>query len=109
MPAPQLDGSLEAWSDLVPRFSGGALLCGNGLGINIWPAFAYGSLFDHARSGGLTDEDLALFGGAENFERVLSDLNIAIRVNEALRMRADLSLRRPLSLGRTARVRRRAR
>jgi hypothetical protein len=89
VPAPRLDGSLEAWSDLVPRFSAGALLCGNGLGINIWPAFAYGSLFDHARSGGLADEDLALFGGAENFERLLSDLNIAIRVNEALRLRAD--------------------
>ena len=81
--------ALEAWPDIVPRFSGSALLCGNGLGINVWPAFAYGSLFDHARSGGLTDEDLALFGGAENFERVLSDLNTAIRVNEALGMRAD--------------------
>ena len=89
MSTPRLDGSLEAWPDIVPRFSGSALLCGNGLGINVWPAFAYGSLFDHARSGGLTDEDLALFGGAENFERVLSDLNTAIRVNEALGMRAD--------------------
>ena len=70
-------------------FSGGVLLCGNGLSINVWPAFAYGSLFDHARSGGLTGEDLALFAGTENFERVLSDLNTAIRVNEALSLSAD--------------------
>ena len=70
------------------RDSREALLCGNGLGINVWPAFAYGSLFDHARSGSLTDEDLALFGGA-GLERSMSDLNTAIRVNEALGLRAD--------------------
>jgi Domain of unknown function (DUF4917) len=89
MPTPRLDGSLDAWPDLAACFSGAALLCGNGLSINVWPAFAYGSLFDHAHDGDLTAEDLALFGGTENFERVLSDLNTAIRVNETLGRPAD--------------------
>jgi Domain of unknown function (DUF4917) len=89
MPTPRLDGSLEAWPNLSAQFAEAALLCGNGLSINIWPAFAYGSLFDHAHDGGLTAEDLALFGATENFERVLSDLNTAIRVNETLGQPAD--------------------
>jgi hypothetical protein len=84
MATPPLNGSLESWPDLAARFSKAALLCGNGLSINVWPAFAYGSLFDQAHDGWLTDEDLALFGETENFERVLSDLNTAIRVNETL-------------------------
>lgn len=84
MLAPPLNGSLERWPNLATRFSKAALLCGNGLSINVWPAFDYGSLFDHAHDGGLTAEDLALFGETENFERVLSDLNTAIRVNETL-------------------------
>jgi Domain of unknown function (DUF4917) len=84
MATPPLNGSLEAWPDLASRFDKAALLCGNGLSINVWPAFAYGSLFDQAHDGWLTDEDLALFGDSENFERVLSDLNTAIRVNETL-------------------------
>ena len=85
MATPPLNGSLEAWPDLAARFSNAALLCGNGLSINVWPAFAYGSLFDQAHDGWLTDEDLALFGETENFERVLSDLNTAIRVSNQLR------------------------
>jgi hypothetical protein len=89
MPTPRLDGSLEAWADLAPCFSAAALLCGNGLSVNVWPRFAYGSLFDYACDDGLTTEDLALFGGTENFERVLSDLNTAIRVNEVLGQPAD--------------------
>jgi len=89
MPTPTLDGSLESWPELAGRFAGSALLSGNGLSVNVWPPFAYGSLFDHARDGGLTDQDLELFAGTENFERVLSDLNTAIRVNEVLGLRAD--------------------
>jgi len=89
MAAPSLNGTLTAWPDLTARFSKAALLCGNGLSINVWPAFAYGSLFDHAHDDGLTAEDLALFRGTENFERVLSDLNTAIRVNETLGQPAD--------------------
>lgn len=84
MSTPRFDGSLETWPDLAARFSGAALLCGNGLSINVWPAFDYASLFDHAHDDGLTAEDLALFGESENFERILSDLNTAIRVNETL-------------------------
>jgi len=84
MSIPPLNGLLETWPDLAAGFSKAALLCGNGLSINVWPAFDYGSLFDHAHDGGLTAEDLALFGETENFERVLSDLNTAIRVNETL-------------------------
>src|SRR5665213_557992 len=89
METPRTDGSLEAWPELTSRFSKAALLCGNGLSINVWPAFVYGSLFEYAHDGGLTAQDLALFGGPENFERVLSDLNTAIRVNETLGQPAD--------------------
>lgn len=80
---------MSAWVDLAPRFSKAALLCGNGLSVNAWPAFAYGSLFDYACDDGLTAEDLALFGSTENFERVLSDLNTAIRVDEIIGVPAD--------------------
>lgn len=84
MPTPPLDGSLDSWPGLAPRFSGAALLIGNGLSINVWPPFAYSSLFDQARTAGFTTEDRALFANTENFERVLSDLNTAIRVTEVL-------------------------
>jgi hypothetical protein len=89
MAASPLDGTLTAWPELTARFPKAALLCGNGLSINIWPAFDYGSLFDHAHDDGLTPEDLALFADTENFERVLSDLDTAIRVNETLGQPAD--------------------
>jgi hypothetical protein len=51
MATPPLSGSLESWPDLATHFSKAALLCGNGLNINVWPAFAYGSLFDQAHDG----------------------------------------------------------
>ncbi|HWJ49889.1 MAG TPA: DUF4917 family protein [Solirubrobacteraceae bacterium] len=89
MPTPRLDGSLASWPDLAPSYSEAVLLSGNGLSVNIWPAFAYASLFDYARDSGLTEQDLALFGDTENFERVLSDLNTAIRVNETLGQSTD--------------------
>jgi hypothetical protein len=75
-----LGGWLDRWEDVKPRYEWAALLLGNGLSINLWPNFAYDSLFEHARDGGLTAEDLALFDGTPNFERVLGDLNTAIRV-----------------------------
>jgi hypothetical protein len=84
MPPQSLDGSLATWPDLAGEFTQAALLCGNGLSVNVWPDFAYASLFDHAREDGMTAEDLALFGDTENFERALSDLNTAIHVNETL-------------------------
>ncbi len=100
MPTPRLDGSLASWPDLAPSYSEAVLLCGNGLSVNVWPAFAYTSLFDYAREGGLTERDLALFGDTENFERVLSDLNTAIRVNETLGQPADAIYERYRSIQR---------
>jgi len=100
MSTPHLDGSLASWPDLAPSYSEAVLLCGNGLSVNVWPAFAYGSLFDYAHDGGLTEQDLALFGDTENFERVLSDLNTAIRVNETLSQSADAIYERYRSIQR---------
>jgi hypothetical protein len=100
MPTPHLDGTLTPWPELAADFSKAALLCGNGLSLNVWPAFAYTSLFEKAREGGLTEEDLALFGPTENFERVLSDLNTAIRVNETLSQPADAIYERYRSIQR---------
>jgi uncharacterized protein DUF4917 len=74
-----IDGSLMRWEEVAGAEKWQALLLGNGLSINVWPNFGYGSLFDHAQDGNLTDEDRALFEGTTNFERVLADLNIAIR------------------------------
>jgi hypothetical protein len=82
VPSPALDGSLPSWEEVVDAEQWQVLLLGNGLSINVWPQFAYRTLFDHARGGGLTAEDLALFDGTPNFERVLADLNTAIRVSQ---------------------------
>src|SRR4051812_1945246 len=73
------DGRLHHWEDIEDEQDWEVLLLGNGLSVNVWPKFKYGSLFDHARRGGLTAEDRALFDGSPNFERVLGDLNVAIR------------------------------
>jgi Domain of unknown function (DUF4917) len=75
-----LDGSLPSWEEVVGEERWQVLLVGNGLSINVWPYFRYRTLFDYARGGGLTAADLALFDGTPNFERVLADLNTAIRV-----------------------------
>jgi hypothetical protein len=80
MGLPPLDGSLMDWEEVAELAEWQVLLLGNGLSINVWPQFAYRSLFEHAQGGGLTDDDLGLFEGTPNFERVLSDLNTAIRV-----------------------------
>jgi hypothetical protein len=71
---------------------------GNGLSINVWPGFAYGSLFDHARDTGLTDQDRALFDGTRNFERALSDLTTTMRVGRVLRLDTDPVLERYRSI-----------
>lgn len=88
MTSPVLDGTLEHWSSLRGDFATSALLCGNGLSINVWPRFAYRSLFEHAGEGSLSADDLKLFAETENFERVLSDLGTAIRVDQVLGMDA---------------------
>ncbi|MFI4977622.1 MAG: DUF4917 family protein [Solirubrobacterales bacterium] len=84
MPPSPPDGSLRAWAEIEEDVKGAALLLGNGLSVNVWPHFGYESLFEHARLGGLTSDDLALFDETPNFETVLADLNTAIRVNEAV-------------------------
>jgi hypothetical protein len=76
------DGSLSGWDEIAEEYAWEALLLGNGLSINVWPAFGYASLFDHVRGGGLTRGDVRLFSESPNFERVLADLNTAIRVSE---------------------------
>lgn len=79
-----LDGSLSSWDSVSDAYEWDTLLVGNGLSVNVWPAFEYPTLFDHARGGGLTREDLALFDGTPNFERVLADLNTTIRVSDVV-------------------------
>jgi hypothetical protein len=82
VPTPSIDGSLCDWRDIAETYEWDVLLLGNGLSINVWDGFRYGKLFDHAGNAGLTPDDLALFSGAPNFERILADLNTAIRVAE---------------------------
>jgi hypothetical protein len=79
-----LDGSLRDWNDVAGEEDWQVLLVGNGLSINVWPPFAYGSLFDYGRGAGLAAADLALFGETTNFEHVLAELGTAIRVAEIL-------------------------
>ncbi len=80
-----VDGTLRAWSEIKPDFVRATLLLGNGLSINVWPRFNYGSLLEHAsRDGGLTAAERTLFGETPNFETVLADLNTAIRVDRTL-------------------------
>jgi Domain of unknown function (DUF4917) len=74
-----IDGSLVSWGAIADAAEWQGLLLGNGLSVNVWPNFVYDSLFDHAKNGGLTTEDRALFQDTPNFERVLADLNVAIR------------------------------
>jgi hypothetical protein len=75
-----LDGSLPSWGSIASEYDWDTLLLGNGLSINTWPRFAYRALLDHAHDGGLTANDRELFDGTPNFERVLADLNTAIRL-----------------------------
>jgi hypothetical protein len=79
------DGSLRPWAEVADLHEWAVLLLGNGLSINVWSRFDYGSLFDKAQDKLLTDEDRELFDGTPNFERALGDLSTAIRVNEVLR------------------------
>jgi hypothetical protein len=97
---PVPDGSLADWRDVSGAFSTSALLCGNGLSVNVWSRFAYWSLFEHARTGGLRLADLALFAETQNFERVLSDLATTIRVNEALGIASERAFERYRSIQR---------
>lgn len=89
MPIPPLDGSLQSWADVARQHAWAVLLVGNGLSIDVWPGFAYGSLFDPAHGTGLTDKDRELFDGTRNFERALSDLTTTMRVGRVLGLDTD--------------------
>jgi hypothetical protein len=83
------DGRLAAWPDIEHDYDGGALLVGNGLSINVWPGFAYRSLFERAarlHDGGLTQADRRLFQAlaTENFESVLAGIDTTMRVHAAV-------------------------
>jgi Domain of unknown function (DUF4917) len=79
MTSSSIDGSLASWDEISDAAEWQGLLLGNGLSINVWPRFGYGSLFDHAQDGSLTATDRVLFQSRSNFELVLADLNVAIR------------------------------
>jgi hypothetical protein len=98
MSTPHLDGSLASWPDLAPSYSESVLLCGNGLSVNVWPEFAYASLFDYAREGGLTEQDLALLATPRTSSASLAISNTAIRVNEALGQSANAASQGPVSV-----------
>lgn len=93
-----IDGSLPPWREIATQHQWAALLLGNGLSINVWPRFAYTSLFDYARQNGFAEADRALFDGTRNFERALSDLMTAMHVNTALGLETDPILERYQSI-----------
>lgn len=82
------DGRLLSWDEIADACDWQALLLGNGLSMHVWERFAYRSLFEQARAGGLTAQDEALFKlhGGENFERVLADLRVAMGVADVLEL-----------------------
>ena len=90
----ETDGQLASWDDVKDACKWSALLLGNGLSRQAWDGFGYGSLFIEAQRGGehgqLTPADLRLFTAleTENFERVLGELSIAIRMAAALSLDA---------------------
>jgi hypothetical protein len=78
------DGTLHDWSEIADAEAWQGLLLGNGLSINVWQPFGYQSLMEQAAKERLTDADRALFDGTTNFERVLADVNTAVRVAETV-------------------------
>lgn len=85
--APVHDGRLLDWAEVEARQRWSALLVGNGMSIDVWPAFAYRSLYEQARRAErLSAEDLALFAalGTRNFEVVLAHLSATRRIVAAL-------------------------
>lgn len=84
------DGRLYSWAEIAEEYDWQTLLIGNGLSRHIWDPFGYPTLFDHASSAQLGDDERALFGATPNFERVLGDLLTAIRVCEVLGVGTEL-------------------
>jgi hypothetical protein len=95
--SPDIDGSLPPWDEVRKRREWDALLIGNALSRNVWKPFACDSLFEEARdAGALASDDLRLFQelATSNFERVLSALATAIRVEDPLERDVDQLLER---------------
>jgi hypothetical protein len=76
------DGSLSDWDEIADDHRWDGLPLGNGLSINVWPDFAYGSLFDYVRGGGLTRGDVRSLAGKIDRPRalqVLEDRRVSFR------------------------------
>jgi hypothetical protein len=83
----EIDGQLASWEAVAAAHPWRNLLAGNGLSRQVWPSFAYESLYERAcDSKALTKKDRALFEarGTENFELVLSALATSIETLRAL-------------------------
>ncbi|HET6505629.1 MAG TPA: DUF4917 family protein [Baekduia sp.] len=83
----QIDGQLAPWEAVADAHPWRNLLAGNGLSRQVWPSFAYTSLYERAcETKALTKKDRALFEarGTENFELVLSALATSIETLAAL-------------------------
>jgi hypothetical protein len=81
------NGALSSWEDVGHAAAWDALILGNGMSINLWGDFDYGSLFKEAKESKLfSKKDKALFEalGIENFEEVLHKLSDAIVIGDAL-------------------------
>jgi uncharacterized protein DUF4917 len=86
------DGTLLVWNDISDAYEWDTLLLGNGMSVNVWEPFGYRKLYDRARTSGLSSRTRDLFSSTPNFERVLADLLVAIRVNSALGLDTRLLL-----------------
>jgi Domain of unknown function (DUF4917) len=98
---------LPWWDGIRTEHDWKTLLVGNGLSINIWPRFDYGSLYARAAGGGIDDglaaDDVELFealGGSTNFEHVLRDLRTAAAVTRGLGGDVEPYVRRYASIQR---------
>jgi Domain of unknown function (DUF4917) len=85
--SPDIDGSLPPWDEVKQRREWDALLIGNALSRSVWSPFACDSLLKEAQDArALAEDDLRLFQelATSSFERVLSALATAIRIEEPL-------------------------
>jgi hypothetical protein len=96
-----IDGQLAPWEAVAEAHPWRNLLAGNGLSRQMWPSFAYGSLYERACDAkALTKKDRALFErfGTENFEVVLSALATSIATLDALGRGTDALQKRYASV-----------
>src|SRR5947209_7483897 len=80
-------GKLLDWAEVEAAEDWDALVLGNGMSINIWGDFNYGSLYEQAdKSGFLSETDRRLFERLQvtNFEEVLRKLSDAILIGDAI-------------------------